>query len=107
MLVQKRDLIGWEPDLLKFPTKARPSKEQLEDLRIAWLVGKHTKSNTIVLVKNRKVWGVGAGQMNRVESVRSNSSNMLASNRIARVPDVFIYQAPEQRQLLGIKFIGG
>ena len=68
MLLQKRDLIGWEPDVLTFPTKARPSKEQLEDLRVAWLVAKHTKSNTIVLVKNRKVWGVGAGQMNRVES---------------------------------------
>jgi len=68
MLLQKRDLVGWEPDVLTFPTKARPSKEQLEDLRVAWLVGKHTKSNTIVLVKNRKVWGVGAGQMNRVES---------------------------------------
>jgi phosphoribosylaminoimidazolecarboxamide formyltransferase/IMP cyclohydrolase len=68
MLLQKRDLIGWEPDVLTYPTKARPSKEQLEDLKIAWLVGKHTKSNTIVLVKNRKVWGVGAGQMNRIES---------------------------------------
>ena len=68
MLLQKRDLVGWEPDVLTFPTKARPSKEHLEDLRIAWLVSKHTKSNTIVLVKNRKVWGVGAGQMNRVES---------------------------------------
>ena len=68
MLLQKRDLIGWEPDVLTYPTKARPTKEQLKDLRIAWLVGKHTKSNTIVLVKNRKVWGVGAGQMNRIES---------------------------------------
>ena len=68
MLLQKRDLVGWEPDALTYPTKARPSKKQLEDLRIAWLVAKHTKSNTIVLVKNKKVWGVGAGQMNRVES---------------------------------------
>lgn len=68
MLLQKRDLVGWEPSELKYPTKAKPSKEQLEDLRIAWLVAKHTKSNTIVLVKNRKVLGVGAGQMNRVES---------------------------------------
>ena len=68
MLLQKRDLVGWEPDALTYPTKARPSKKQLEDLRIAWLVAKHTKSNTIVLAKNRKVWGVGAGQMNRVES---------------------------------------
>ena len=68
MLLQKRDLVGWEPDELKYPTKARPNKQQLEDLRIAWLAAKHTKSNTIVLVKNRKVVGVGAGQMNRVES---------------------------------------
>jgi len=68
MLLQKRNLVGWEPDALTYPTKARPTKKQLEDLRIAWLAGKHTKSNTIVLVKNRKVIGVGAGQMNRVES---------------------------------------
>jgi phosphoribosylaminoimidazolecarboxamide formyltransferase/IMP cyclohydrolase len=68
VLLQKRDLIGWEPAELKYPTEAKPSAEQLEDLRIAWLVAKHTKSNTIVLVKNKKVLGVGAGQMNRVES---------------------------------------
>jgi len=68
MLLQKRDLVGWEPDALSYPTKTRPTKEQFEDLRIAWLAAKHTKSNTIVLVKNRKVLGVGAGQMNRVES---------------------------------------
>jgi len=68
LLLQKRDLAGWEPEQLKYPTKKKPTKEQLEDLRIAWLVAKHVKSNTIVLVKERKVLGVGAGQMNRVES---------------------------------------
>ncbi|MFH1716493.1 MAG: bifunctional phosphoribosylaminoimidazolecarboxamide formyltransferase/IMP cyclohydrolase [Planctomycetota bacterium] len=68
MLLQQRDLVGWEPDVLTYPTKTKPTKQQLEDLRIAWLVAKHTKSNTIVLVKNRKALGVGAGQMNRVES---------------------------------------
>jgi len=68
LLLQKRDLAGWEQDALTYPTKAKPTKEQLEDLRIAWLAAKHTKSNTIVLVKNSKVIGVGAGQMNRVEA---------------------------------------
>lgn len=68
LLLQKRDLTGWEPDLLKYPTKIKPTAEQLEDLRVAWLVAKHTKSNTIVLVKGRRIVGVGAGQMNRVES---------------------------------------
>jgi len=68
LLLQKRDLVGWEPKLLTYPTKARPTEKQLEDLRIAWLAAKHTKSNTIVLAKNKKIIGVGAGQMNRVES---------------------------------------
>ncbi len=68
LLLQKRDLVGWEPKELSYPTKARPTEQQLGDLRIAWLAAKHTKSNTIVLVKDRRLIGVGAGQMNRVES---------------------------------------
>ena len=68
LLLQKRDLAGWEPEALTYPTKAKPTAEQLEDLRVAWLVAKHTKSNTIVLVKDKRIIGVGAGQMNRVES---------------------------------------
>ncbi len=68
MLLQDRDLIGWEPALLTYPTKVKPNKEQLEDLRIAWITAKHVKSNTITLVKDRRLIGVGAGQMNRVES---------------------------------------
>ncbi|MCU0917492.1 MAG: bifunctional phosphoribosylaminoimidazolecarboxamide formyltransferase/IMP cyclohydrolase [Planctomycetes bacterium] len=70
LLLQKRDLVGWEPTVLTFPTKARATPEQLEDLRVAWLVAKHAKSNTIVLAKNKKILGVGVGQMNRVESGR-------------------------------------
>jgi phosphoribosylaminoimidazolecarboxamide formyltransferase/IMP cyclohydrolase len=68
LLLQKRDLVGWEPNVLTFPTKARPTPEQLADLRMAWLVAKHAKSNTIVLAKNKKILGIGVGQMNRVES---------------------------------------
>jgi phosphoribosylaminoimidazolecarboxamide formyltransferase/IMP cyclohydrolase len=68
LLLQKRDLAGWEQENLAFVTKKHPSKEQLEDLKIAWLVCKHTKSNAIVLVKGRKVIGTGAGQMNRLDS---------------------------------------
>lgn len=68
MLLQQRDLVGWEPDALGYPTKKRPTTEQLNDLRIAWLACKHSKSNAIVLAKNKRIIGVGAGQMNRVES---------------------------------------
>jgi len=68
LLLQKRDLVGWEPDVLTYPTQAKPTPEQMEDLRMAWLVAKHTKSNTIIIAKNKRILGVGAGQMNRVES---------------------------------------
>jgi len=68
LLLQERDLVGWELNVLTYPPKAKPTDEQLEDLRIAWITAKHVKSNTIVLVKNTKVLGVGAGQMNRIES---------------------------------------
>jgi phosphoribosylaminoimidazolecarboxamide formyltransferase/IMP cyclohydrolase len=68
LLLQKRDLVGWEPEVLTYPTKVKPTAEQLEDLRIAWITAKHVKSNTITLVNGRKLVGVGAGQMNRVES---------------------------------------
>jgi phosphoribosylaminoimidazolecarboxamide formyltransferase/IMP cyclohydrolase len=68
MLLQQRDLVGWEKNVLTFPTKLKPTAQQLEDLRIAWLTAKHVKSNTITLVNGKKLVGVGAGQMNRVES---------------------------------------
>jgi phosphoribosylaminoimidazolecarboxamide formyltransferase / IMP cyclohydrolase len=68
MLLQKRDLVAWEPDVLTYPTKVKPTPQQLEDLRIAWITAKHVKSNTITLVNGKKLVGVGAGQMNRVES---------------------------------------
>jgi phosphoribosylaminoimidazolecarboxamide formyltransferase/IMP cyclohydrolase len=68
MLLQQRDLVAWEPDQLTYPTKVKPTPEQLEDLRVAWITAKHVKSNTITLVNGKKLVGVGAGQMNRIES---------------------------------------
>jgi phosphoribosylaminoimidazolecarboxamide formyltransferase/IMP cyclohydrolase len=68
MLLQQRDLVAWEPDQLTFPTQLKPTDEQLEDLKLAWITAKHVKSNTITLVNGKKLVGVGAGQMNRVES---------------------------------------
>jgi phosphoribosylaminoimidazolecarboxamide formyltransferase/IMP cyclohydrolase len=50
-------------------TDAKATKEQEIDLRLAWAVCRHVKSNAIVLVKDLMVIGVGAGQMSRVDSV--------------------------------------
>ncbi len=54
---------------LKTVTKREPAESEWRDLKFAWLVAKHVKSNAIVLVKDRAVVGVGAGQMSRVDSV--------------------------------------
>lgn len=68
VLVQTRDESGW-PDSARCVSQRAPSPQETEDLRLAWCIVKHVKSNAIVLVKQRRLLGVGAGQMNRLESV--------------------------------------
>jgi phosphoribosylaminoimidazolecarboxamide formyltransferase/IMP cyclohydrolase len=55
---------------LKVVTKRAPSAAEMADLRFAWRVCKHVKSNAIVYVKDGVTVGVGAGQMSRVDSAR-------------------------------------
>ena len=68
MLVQERDSKIVTTDELQVVTKRAPSEEELADLMFAWKICKHIKSNTILYVKNRQTFGVGAGQMSRVDS---------------------------------------
>lgn len=51
-------------------TEQKPTAEDLHELEFAWRVVKHVKSNAIVLAKDGQTLGVGAGQMNRVGSVK-------------------------------------
>ena len=53
---------------LKVVTEAQPSESQWADLRFAWTIVKHVKSNAIVLASDRVAVGIGAGQMSRVDS---------------------------------------
>src|SRR5205823_11830021 len=69
LLVQTRDRGSDDFGAAKVVTKRQPTPEESADLRFAWLVCKHVKSNAIVLAKGGKVLGVGAGQMSRVDSV--------------------------------------
>lgn len=48
----------------------KPTAEQLEDLKFAWLCVKHVKSNAITVAKAGKLLGMGSGQPNRVKSVQ-------------------------------------
>jgi phosphoribosylaminoimidazolecarboxamide formyltransferase/IMP cyclohydrolase len=70
MLVQDRDLVSLNEDKWKVVTKRKPSAKEMQDMRFAWLVCKHVKSNAIVLAKDRTLLGAGAGQMSRVNSAR-------------------------------------
>ncbi len=53
---------------LKVVTERKPTEKEIADLKFAWAVAKHVKSNSIVLVKGRTTVGIGAGQMSRVDS---------------------------------------
>jgi phosphoribosylaminoimidazolecarboxamide formyltransferase/IMP cyclohydrolase len=70
MLVQSRDNGRIGRDDLRVVTKREPTPQELEDCLFAWTVAKHVKSNAIVYAKRGSIAGIGAGQMNRLESAR-------------------------------------
>ncbi len=69
LLVQEADVLPDPEDLWKVVTQAAPTEAQWADLRFAWAVVRHVKSNAITAAKDRTLLGAGAGQMSRVDSV--------------------------------------
>ncbi|HEX3502444.1 MAG TPA: bifunctional phosphoribosylaminoimidazolecarboxamide formyltransferase/IMP cyclohydrolase [Xanthobacteraceae bacterium] len=70
LLVQTRDNAVVDDMDLRAVTKRAPTNAELRDLRFAFRVAKHVKSNTIVYAKDLATVGIGAGQMSRVDSAR-------------------------------------
>ncbi|MCP8618002.1 bifunctional phosphoribosylaminoimidazolecarboxamide formyltransferase/IMP cyclohydrolase [Salirhabdus salicampi] len=70
LLVQNEDQYTFEDASISVPTEVEPTDEQWKDLKLAWQVVKHVKSNAILLAKDQKTVGVGAGQMNRVGAAK-------------------------------------
>jgi phosphoribosylaminoimidazolecarboxamide formyltransferase/IMP cyclohydrolase len=70
LLVQSKDNAVVADMDLKPVTKRAPTKQELSDMRFAFSVAKHVKSNTIVYVRDGAILGVGAGQMSRLDSAR-------------------------------------
>jgi phosphoribosylaminoimidazolecarboxamide formyltransferase/IMP cyclohydrolase len=70
LLVQSRDNAAVDDLELKVVTKRAPTEQELADLKFAFRVAKHVKSNAIVYAKNLATVGIGAGQMSRVDSSR-------------------------------------
>jgi phosphoribosylaminoimidazolecarboxamide formyltransferase/IMP cyclohydrolase len=70
LLVQTPDRVVRGPETCRVVSARQPTDEELSALRFAWTACQFVKSNAILLAKGRATVGVGAGQMNRVDSVR-------------------------------------
>jgi len=69
-LAQSRDNAVVDDLELKVVTKRAPTAQELADMKFAWRVVKHVKTNAIVYAKDLATVGIGAGQMSRVDSSR-------------------------------------
>ena len=70
ILIQDHDDRILKKSELKVVTRIKPSDNDIDDMLFGWKIIKQVRSNGILLIKNKKVVGVGAGQMSRVMSVK-------------------------------------
>ncbi|MBV2186875.1 MAG: bifunctional phosphoribosylaminoimidazolecarboxamide formyltransferase/IMP cyclohydrolase [Rhizobium sp.] len=70
LLVQSRDNVMVEDLELKVVTRRAPTPTELEDMKFAFKIAKHVKSNAVIYAKDGQTAGIGAGQMSRVDSAR-------------------------------------
>ncbi len=68
MLVQDRDLAPIDPDGWHHAAGPPPGEEALADMRVAMVAAKHLRSNAIAVARGKQLVGVGAGQMDRLQS---------------------------------------
>ncbi|HQB28617.1 MAG TPA: bifunctional phosphoribosylaminoimidazolecarboxamide formyltransferase/IMP cyclohydrolase [Paludibacter sp.] len=70
VLMQDKDIRIETEDDLKVVTEKSPSEQEIEDLLFANKIVKHTKSNAIVLAKNKQMCASGVGQTSRVDALK-------------------------------------
>lgn len=70
VLAQQADDGPADPDSWQVVSERQPSEQEWRDLRFAWQVVRHVRSNAILVAQGGRTLGVGAGQMNRVGSAR-------------------------------------
>ncbi|CAA0219023.1 bifunctional phosphoribosylaminoimidazolecarboxamide formyltransferase/IMP cyclohydrolase [Tenacibaculum maritimum] len=80
ILVQDKDLKTDTIEDITYPTNNKPTKIELEDLLFASKICKHTKSNTIVLVKNKQLYASGTGQTSRIDALRQAIEKAISFN---------------------------
>ena len=69
LLIQEADLQAMDEEEYQVVTEKQPTEQEWADLKLAWKVVKHAKSNAIVVVKDGATQGVGAGQTSRIWAV--------------------------------------
>jgi phosphoribosylaminoimidazolecarboxamide formyltransferase / IMP cyclohydrolase len=69
-LLQSKDKIVFDKKKLKFVTKLKPTKKELNEIEFAFNICKYIKSNAIVLCNNFSTIGIGAGQPSRLDSCK-------------------------------------
>jgi len=87
LLVQSRDNAVVEDMTLKVVTRRAPTDAELRDLKFAFHVAKHVKSNTIVYARDLATVGIGAGQMSRVDSARIAARKAQDAAAQAKLPE--------------------
>jgi phosphoribosylaminoimidazolecarboxamide formyltransferase/IMP cyclohydrolase len=86
-LAQARDNAVVDAMDLKVVTKRAPSPQELADMRFAFRVAKHVKSNAIVYARDGATVGIGAGQMSRVDSSRIAAWKAAEAAKAAGLPE--------------------
>jgi len=81
VLMQDADVGGAGKISLEYATTKRPTDAETEDLKFAWMIAKHVKSNAVVLARDRQTAGIGAGQMSRIDSAKIACSKATANGR--------------------------
>ena len=70
LLVQDRDEVAETAEQMSVMTARQPGDAEWQDMRFAWQVCRHVRSNAIVIARDGATIGIGAGQMSRVDAVR-------------------------------------
>jgi phosphoribosylaminoimidazolecarboxamide formyltransferase/IMP cyclohydrolase len=90
LLVQDRDEVSETADQMSVTSAKQPTEHEWQDMRFAWQVCRHVRSNAIVIARHGATIGIGAGQMSRVDAVRiaiekaqSGQPDLLAGSSLA------------------------
>jgi phosphoribosylaminoimidazolecarboxamide formyltransferase/IMP cyclohydrolase len=87
LLVQQVDRVIWDEAKLRNVTEREATGEEMDALRLGWIVCKHIKSNGIVLATTDRTLGIGTGQMSRIDSVeialmKARNANLSVENGV-------------------------